>query len=378
MTSKIQMVDLQGQYHRHKSEFDQALQSVIDRAAFINGEEVGLFAQELAQYLNVKHCIPCANGTDALQIALMALDLPPGAEVLVPTFNYVAAAEAIAFLGLTPVFVEAEAPYFNLSVSDLAQRVTPRTKAIVAVHLFGQCCDMEAIMRLANDHQLYVIEDNAQSIGAVYTFSDGSRRHAGTIGHIGTTSFFPSKNLSCMGDGGAITPNDDHLANKMQMIANHGQQTKYSYQIVGINSRLDTIQAAILRVKLRHFPDYLQARRQAADQYYRQLATQALGLPQIAPYSTHVFHQYTLTLPTTNQRQRLKDYLAAQGIPSMIYYPQPLHQQTAYSYLNTPHEQYPVANQLSATVLSLPIHTELSTAQTTLICHIIHQYFEQA
>jgi UDP-2-acetamido-2-deoxy-ribo-hexuluronate aminotransferase len=360
--NQIQMVDLQQQYLRIKNEIDTALQQVIDKTTFINGPEVKLFAQELAEFVGTKHVIPCANGTDALQIAIDALNLPEGSEVIVPSFNYVAAVEVIAFMGLKPVFVDSKSDDFNIDVSQIEEKISPRTKAIIAVHLFGQCCEMDKIMEIAQKHNLYVIEDTAQSIAAQYTTSKGERHSAGTIGHIGTTSFFPSKNLACMGDGGAIFTNDTVLAQKMQVIANHGQKEKYYYDSVGINSRLDTLQAAVLRVKLRYLNQYIASRNQAADYYDRAFAGKIIT-PHRFAQSTHVFHQYTLLFENEAQREKVKQQLAKNSIPSMIYYPKPLHLQNAYLHFGFAKGSLPVAESLCERVLSLPMHTELDEEQ---------------
>jgi len=355
--NKIQMVDLQTQYLNIKTEVDAAMQNVIDTSAFINGQDVKLFSQELANYVGVKHVIPCANGTDALQIAIDALDLPANAEIIVPSFNYVAAVEVIAFMGLKPVFVDSDTQNFNIDINKIEEKITPNTKAIVAVHLFGQCCDMDSILSIAKKYNLYVIEDNAQSIGSKY-----DNKAAGTMGHIGTTSFFPSKNLGCMGDGGAIFTNDDTLAQKMQIIANHGQKTKYYYDSVGINSRLDTLQAALLRVKLRYLDNYIKARQSAAA-FYDKALNGKVQTPVRYEKSTHVFHQYTLQLENLEQREKVKAHLEKNGVPSMIYYPKPLHLQNAYLNYGFEKGSLPIAEALSERVLSLPMHTELSEEQ---------------
>ena len=326
------MVDLHGQYMKIKAEIDAAIAEVIDSSAFINGPVVGRFASALAQYTGARHVIPCGNGTDALQIALMALGLKPGDEVIVPAFTYVASAEVIALLGLRPVMVDVDRDTFNTDIRFIEKAITPRTRAIIPVHLFGQSCDMAPILDLAAAHGLYVVEDNAQSLGAVYTFPDGSHRHTGTLGHIGCTSFFPSKNLGCYGDGGALFTDDDILAERIRMTANHGQRVKYHHDLVGCNSRLDTIQAAVLEVKLRHLDDYCEARRTAACRYNEMLqGVDGLELPVETSFSTHVYHQYTLKV-ADGRRDALKEFLASKGIPSMIYYPLPLHRQKAYAY----------------------------------------------
>ncbi len=381
---KIQMVDLVTQYEKIQTQVDQAVLSVVRSAAFINGPEVKSFQKELETYLGVKHVIPCANGTDALQIAMMALDLQPGDEVIVPTFTYVATAEVIALLRLTPVLVDVDPKTFNIDVARAAQAITPKTKAIVPVHLFGQCADMDPLMELAAKHNLYVIEDNAQAIGADYIGRDGKARKSGTIGHIGCTSFFPSKNLGCYGDGGAIFTNDDALADKMRMVANHGQSRLYYFDEIGVNSRLDSIQAAILRCKLPHLDQYNDTRRATADAYDRAFAGHAhIVTPTRATNSTHVFHQYTLQIvgPGTEagqpkHRDALKEYLNAQGVPAMIYYPVPLHQQKAYLDPRYRDGDFPVSEQLCRTVISLPMQTELDAEQIAHITSSVLAFFQ--
>ncbi len=359
LSKKIQMVDLKGQYQKIKSEVDAGIQEVIDSTAFINGPAVKAFQFDLEQYLQVKHVIPCANGTDALQIAMMALGLKRGDEIITASFTYVATAEVIALLGLTPVLVDVNPDTFDIDVKAIEKAITPLTKAIVPVHLFGQCANMEAIMALAAKHHLHVIEDVAQAIGADYTFSDGRKVKAGTIGAIGCTSFFPSKNLGCYGDGGAMFTNDDVLAQKMKMIAHHGQSIQYHHDVVGVNSRLDTIQAAILKVKLKHLDEYAAARNHVADYYDKAFKGQTrIFIPARNPQSTHVFHQYTLILKNTD-RTKLREYLAEKGIPSMIYYPIPLHQQKAFENPRYKLGDFPVTESLCASVISLPMHTEL-------------------
>lgn len=367
------MVDLQGQYLRAKDEIDAAMAQVLTSAAFIQGPEVQSFAKALATYTGAGAVIPCANGTDALQIAMMALDFKPGDEVILPVHTYVATAEVIALLGLTPVFTEVDADTFNIDVAQIEEKITPRTVAIVPVHLYGQCADMEPLLKLAARHQLHVIEDVAQALGAVYTFSDGTRKRAGTMGSIGTTSFFPSKNLGCYGDGGALLTNDATLAEKIRMIANHGQKAKYHHDLVGINSRLDTLQAAILEVKLKYLDDYERRRNEAAAYYDANLA----GLPPIvtpkrAQNSTHVFHQYTLKVKSG--RDALKNHLEKNGIPTMIYYPVPLHLQKAYRRSGFDEGSFPITEALSQTVISLPIHTEMNEEQLAYICRVIQTY----
>jgi len=359
LTKKIQMVDLKGQYEKIKAEVDAGIQEVINTTAFINGPAVKEFQADLEKYLNVKHVIPCANGTDALQIAMMALDLKPGDEVITASFTYVATAEVIGLLGLTPVLVDVYPDTFDIDIEAIEKAITPKTKAIVPVHLFGQCADMERIMALAKKHNLYVIEDVAQAIGADYTFSDGKKAKAGTIGTIGCTSFFPSKNLGCYGDGGAIYTNDDALAKKLRMVAHHGQSVQYVHDVLGVNSRLDTIQAVVLKAKLKHLDEYAAARNKAADFYDKALANHPkLKTPVRVKNSTHVFHQYTLQL-TGVDRTKLREQLAERGIPAMIYYPIPLHEQNAYKNDRFKKGDFPVTEKLCATVLSLPMHTEM-------------------
>ncbi len=356
---KIQMVDLKSQYEKIKTEVDAAIQNVLDNTAFINGPEVKAFQAELEQYLGVKHVIPCANGTDALQIAMMALDLKPGDEVITADFTYVATAEVIALLGLKPVLVDVVPDTFEIDIQAIEKAITPKTKAIVPVHLFGQCADMDAIMALAKKHNLYVIEDTAQAIGANYKSADGSAKKAGTIGTVGCTSFFPSKNLGCYGDGGAMYTNDDQLAAKIRMIANHGQSVQYVHDSIGVNSRLDSIQAAILRIKLRDLDNYAVARNKAANYYDKAFANHPkLKTPARAKFSDHVFHQYTLQLVGVD-RTAIREYLASKDIPAMIYYPIPLHLQKAYLDPRYKAGDFPVTEKLCACVMSLPMHTEL-------------------
>ena len=356
---KIQMVDLKSQYEKIKTEVDSAIQNVINNTAFINGPEVKEFQKELETYLGVKHVIPCANGTDALQIAMMALDLKPGDEVITADFTYVATAEVIGLLGLKPVLVDVIPDTFDIDVKAIEKAITPKTKAIVPVHLFGQCANMEAIMALAKKHNLYVIEDTAQAIGAEYIYNDGTKKKAGAIGTVGCTSFFPSKNLGCYGDGGAIFTNDDALAAKIRIIANHGQTAQYIHDLIGVNSRLDSIQAAILRIKLRQLDNYCAARNKAASYYDKAFANNPkLKTPARAVYSNHVFHQYTLQLNGVD-RNALREFLAARDIPAMIYYPIPLHLQKAYLDDRYKSGDFPVTEKLCASVVSLPMHTEL-------------------
>ncbi len=359
LTKKIQMVDLKGQYEKIKQEVDAGIQDVINSTAFINGPAVKEFQADLEQYLGVKHVIPCANGTDALQIAMMALGLKPGDEVITASFTYVATAEVIGLLGLTPVLVDVNPDTFDIDVKAVEKHITPKTKAIVPVHLFGQCADMESLVALAKKHQLHVIEDVAQAIGADYTFKDGTMKKAGTIGTIGCTSFFPSKNLGCYGDGGALYTNDDELAKKVRMIAHHGQSVQYVHDVLGVNSRLDTLQAVVLKAKLKHLDEYAAARNRAADYYDKAFAGHPkIKTPVRSKSSNHVFHQYTLQLNGVD-RAKLREQLAERGIPAMIYYPIPLHMQKAYARDRYKAGDFPVTEKLCASVLSLPMHTEL-------------------
>ena len=371
----IQMVDLVGQYQKIKPEVDAALQRVIDSTAFINGPEVKEFEKELGAYLGAKHVIGCANGTDALQIAMMALGLKPGDEVITASFTFVATVEVVGLLGITPVFADVLPGTFNLDPADIKRKITPKTKAIVPVHLFGQTADMEAIMAIAKEHGLFVIEDNCQAIGSDYTFSDGTKRKSGTIGHIGTTSFFPSKNLGCYGDGGAIFTNDDDLAKKLRRVCNHGSDVRYYHEVVGVNSRLDSMQAAILRIKLRQLDAYGAARNKVAATYDAAFAKiPALRIPERSKSSTHVFHQYTLRV-TNGHRDGLKEHLEKQGVPAMIYYPVSCHLQNAYKSVRSPEGSLPVTEQLTREVLSLPMSTELDNEQLTHISNAVKSYF---
>lgn len=373
---KIQMVDLIGQYQKIQKEVDDAVLNVIRSSAYINGPEVKSFKAELEAYLKVKHVIPCANGTDALQIAMMALGLKPGDEVITADFTYVATAEVIALLGLKPVLVDVYPDTFDINVEAIEKAITPNTKAIVPVHLFGQCANMERILAVAKKHNLFVIEDTAQAIGADYTFSDGRVAKAGTMGDIGCTSFFPSKNLGCFGDGGAMYTNSDDLAAKMQMIANHGQSVQYYHDSIGVNSRLDSIQAAILRIKLRHLDNYAAARNKAADYYDKAFAGHPkLKTPKRAKNTNHVFHQYTLQLSGAD-RSALKDFLAKKEIPMMIYYPVPLHLQKAYLDPRYKQGDFPVTEQLCASVFSLPMHTELDEETLKYITDSVKEFLK--
>lgn len=373
---KIQMVDLIGQYQKIQKEVDEAVLNVIRSSAYINGPEVKSFKAELEAYLKVKHVIPCANGTDALQIAMMALGLKPGDEVITADFTYVATAEVIALLGLTPVLVDVYPDTMDINVEAIEKAITPKTKAIVPVHLFGQCADMERILVVAKKHNLFVIEDTAQAIGADYTFSDGRVAKAGTMGDIGCTSFFPSKNLGCFGDGGAMYTNSDDLASKMQMIANHGQSVQYYHDSIGVNSRLDSMQAAILRIKLRHLDSYAAARNNAADYYDKAFAGHPkLKTPKRAKNTNHVFHQYTLQLIGAD-RAALKEFLASKEIPMMIYYPVPLHLQKAYLDPRYKQGDFPVTEQLCSSVFSLPMHTELDEETLKYITDSVKEFLK--
>ena len=366
LTKKIQMVDLVGQHKTFQSELNEAIQKVQNHGAFINGPETKTFAQNLANFLNVKQVIPCANGTDALQIALMALGLKTGDEVITTSFNYVAAAEAAALLGLKPVFVEVDKDTFNLDTSLLEKAISPKTKAIIAVHLFGQACNMDEIMAIASRHDLFVIEDNAQSLGCEVLYK-GQKHKAGTIGHIGTTSFFPTKNLGCMGDGGAIYSNDENLMAKCKSISAHGQGQRYEFQQIGINSRLDTLQAAILDVKLKYLNDSLEKRAHWASRYFALLAdVDSIELPKTGVDTSHSYNQFTLKVKN-GKRDALKQFLTEAGIPSMIYYPKPLHLQPAFSFLDHQKGSFSVSEKLCEEVLSLPIHPELDEEQIQFI-----------
>jgi UDP-2-acetamido-2-deoxy-ribo-hexuluronate aminotransferase len=363
----IQMVDLKKQYIQIKSDIDKGIHEVLDSAAFINGKPVQDFAVNLSQYLNIKHVIPCANGTDALQIAMMALGLEPGDEVITPSFTYIATTEVMALLRLKPVFVDVDKKTFCIDPEAIKNAITAKTKAIVPVHLYGLAANMEEIMKIATNHGLAVIEDNAQAIGGDYFFRDGSVKKTGTIGTIGTTSFFPSKNLGCYGDGGAIFTEDDRLAEKLKMIANHGQSRKYYHDMVGCNSRLDTIQAAVLNVKLKKLDEYIAARTAVADFYDKAFADHPkITTPDRASYAKHVFHQYTLILQD-GDRDGLSQHLAKQGIPSMIYYPVPAHRQQMFAAFGGGDYQLPVTDWLTERVISLPMHTEMDLDQLNLI-----------
>jgi len=373
----IQMVDLKQQYTKIKSEVDSAIAAVIQSAAFINGPAVTEFANSLAAYNGSRHVIPCANGTDALQIAMMALELQPGDEVITPSFTYIATTEVVALLRLTPVFVDVDPRTFCMDPASLEAAITPRTKAIVPVHLYGHAAPLDEIMAIAKRHNLYVVEDNAQAIGGLYTSKDGSSKKTGSIGTIGCTSFFPSKNLGCYGDGGAIFTNDDTLATRLRMIANHGQNKRYYHEMVGCNSRLDSIQAAVLNVKLKRLDDYIAARRAAADYYDNAFAAHPkITTPFRAPYSHHVFHQYTLLLEGVD-RNGLNEYLAGKGIPSMIYYPVPAHRQQMFAASGGSNYHLPATDWLTERVISLPMHTELDEEQLHAISTAVLEFVDK-
>ncbi|MEN8226350.1 MAG: DegT/DnrJ/EryC1/StrS family aminotransferase [Bacteroidota bacterium] len=374
---KIQMVDLRSQYLKVKDEIDAGIQEVVDSCAFVNGPAVKGFQADMEQYLGVKHVIPCANGTDALQVSMMALGLKPGDEVITTSFTFIATAEVIALLGLTPVLVDVESDTFNIDPEAVEKAITPKTKAIVPVHLFGQCANMEALQAIADKHDLFIIEDACQAIGADYIFKDGSVKKAGTIGEIGCTSFFPSKNLGCYGDGGAIFTNDDKLAEEMRSVVNHGMKVRYYHDIIGVNSRLDSIQAAILKVKLQYLDDYAKERNRAADYYdnafrdYPQLRT-----PARWEQTTHVFHQYTIVTEGID-RNALQQHLMSKDVPAMIYYPVPLHMQKAYFDPRYKEGDFPVTERLSEKVISLPMSTELDEEQLEHITSSVIEFLEQ-
>tara|TARA_B110000037_G_C17094604_1_gene495453 strand:+ start:700 stop:1842 length:1143 start_codon:yes stop_codon:yes gene_type:complete len=372
----IQMVDLKSQYMKIKPQVDKAINDVLSSTQFINGEHVKSFQKELANYLGVKHVITCANGTDALQMSMMALGLKPGDEVITPSFTYIATAEVIGLLGLKPVFVDCDPKTFNISVEEVEKAITKKTKAIVPVHLFGQSSDMKSIMNLAKKHDLFVIEDNAQAIGSDYLGFNKPQK-TGTIGNIGCTSFFPSKNLGCYGDGGAMMTNDDELAEKLRMIANHGQSKRYYHDMVGCNSRLDNIQAAVLRIKLKELDQYIQNRQKAANYYDQNLKElNQLTLPYRSMESNHVFHQYTLKLNENIKRDELIEFLAKKNIPAMVYYPVPAHHQKMFSEIPNSHTNMKVTNELSSRVFSLPMHTELSSLQQDFIIDNLFRFFK--
>jgi UDP-2-acetamido-2-deoxy-ribo-hexuluronate aminotransferase len=374
---EIQMVDLKAQYEKLCSEIDTAIKNVLNSTAFIKGPEVGLFEKELQKYLNVSHVISCANGTDALQISMMALGIKPGDEVITPDFTFISTAEVVALLGLKLVLVDPDPYTYNISVEAIKKAITPRTKAIVPVHLFGQCADMESIMKIAQENGICIIEDTAQATGADYIYTDGTRKKAGTIGTIGTTSFFPSKNLGCYGDGGALFTNDEAIAKKMRSIANHGMKIKYHHDDIGINSRLDTVQAAILNVKLKYLDQFNTARGKVADFYDEALSgCSSVIIPERSTFSTHIFHQYTIRVKN-GKRDGLKKFLESARIPSMVYYPGPLHIQDAYRYLGYTENDFPVTSTLCKEVLSLPMHPDMELNQLDYIAANILKFFEK-
>ena len=374
---EIQMVDLLAQYERLRPDIDKAIFSVINSSAFIKGPGVKLFEEELQEYLGVKNVISCANGTDALQIAMMTLGLKPGDEVITTNFTFIATLETVALLGMKPVIVDPDPGTFNISVEGIANAITEKTRAIVPVHLFGQCADMEGILKLAKRHNLLVIEDAAQATGSDYIFADGTKKKAGTIGNAGTTSFFPSKNLGCYGDGGAVYTDDDDLARKIRSIANHGMKVRYHYNDIGINSRLDTIQAEILRVKLKHLDSFNRARQEVAAWYDRAFSgCSQIVIPAREKHSTHIFHQYTIKVKN-GLRDELKKYLQENNVPAMVYYPGPLHMQEAYHYLGYGENDFPVTTALCGEVLSLPVHTEMEQDQLEHITGTIIEFFEK-
>jgi dTDP-4-amino-4,6-dideoxygalactose transaminase len=374
---EIQMVDLRAQYEKIGSEIDHAIKEVLLSTAFIKGPDVKLFEEELQEYMGVKHVVSCANGTDALYLAMMVLGLKPGDEVITTNFTFIATVEVVALLGLKPVIVDPEPGTFNISVEAVRKAITAKTKAIVPVHIFGQCAEMESILELAKKHDIFVIEDAAQATGADYLFKNGTTKKAGTIGHIGTTSFFPSKNLGCYGDGGALYTNDETLAGKLRSIANHGMKVRYQYDNIGVNSRLDTIQAALLRVKLKHLSKFNKTRKEVADFYDEAFARcRSISVPERASYSSHIFHQYTIKVGN-NKRDELKKFLESRKIPSMVYYPAPLHVQKAYSYLGYNDNDFPVTTSLCKEVLSLPMHPDMEKDQLDYITTNVLEFFDK-
>jgi UDP-2-acetamido-2-deoxy-ribo-hexuluronate aminotransferase len=374
---KIEMVDLRTQYDRLKADINSAVAGVLESTAFIKGPDVRLFEEELQQYLGVRNVIGCANGTDALQVAMMALGLKPGDEVITTGFTFIATVEVVELLGLKLVIADVDPGTYNISIKSVEKAITPRTKAIVPVHLFGQCADMESLIELAQKYDLVIIEDAAQATGCEYTFRNGTVKKAGTMGKIGCTSFFPSKNLGCCGDGGALFTDDDSLAAIVRSITNHGMKVKYYHDIIGVNSRLDTIQAAILRVKLRHLDEFNESRNRAADYYDNILAEiSQVKIPERSKSSTHIFHQYTVRVPASD-RNALKEHLENNGIPAMIYYPVPLHMQKAYKHLGYKENDFPVTTMLCNEVLSLPMHTELTEEQLIHITGCIKAWFNK-
>ncbi|MFA4851530.1 MAG: DegT/DnrJ/EryC1/StrS family aminotransferase [Bacteroidales bacterium] len=371
---KIQMVDLKSQYEKIKTEIDSAIANIIESTAFINGPEVKNFQQELEKYLGVKHVIPCANGTDALQVSMMALGLKPGDEVIAPSFTFVATAEVIALLGLTPVLVDVDSNTFNIDPEAIKKAITPKTKAIVPVHLFGQCADMDVIMDISSKHNLFIIEDACQSMGADFIMKNGTKKKAGTIGHVGCTSFFPSKNLGCYGDGGAIFTDDDELAKKLRTVVNHGMTVRYHHDLIGVNSRLDSIQAAILKIKLKRLDEYAAARNNAASYYDNAFkGNPKLKTPARYAKSNHVFHQYTL-ITNGFDRTKLIEHLHGKGIPAMVYYPIPMHLQKAYQDPRYKEGDFPVTEALAKSVISLPMHTELDAEQLKYITDSVLEF----
>jgi len=373
---EIQMVDLRSQYQRLKPEIDEAINSVLLSGIFVKGPDIKKFEEELARYLSVSHVISCGNGTDALQIAMMSLGLKPGDEIITPSFTFIATVEAAALLGLKPVFAEVDEGTFNISPESIRKAITPATKAIIPVHLFGQCAQMDEIIKIAEENGLYVIEDAAQAAGAEYIFRNGAKKMAGTIGKIGITSFFPSKNLSCCGDGGALFTDDENLASIIRSIANHGMKVRYYYERIGVNSRLDTLQAAILSVKLKYLNGFNESRRKVADAYDEALSKcRDIVIPARTKYSTHIFHQYTIRV-LNRKRDKLKEYLQSLKIPSMIYYPVPIHLQKAYQYLGYSKGDFPVTERLCDEVLSLPICPELDREQTDYIISSVLKFFD--
>jgi dTDP-4-amino-4,6-dideoxygalactose transaminase len=375
MMNKIAMVDLKSQYEKIKPEIDQAISDVINSTAFINGPAVKNFQEDLERYLDIKHVIPCANGTDALQVAMMALGIKPGDEVITTNFTFIATAEVIALLGYTPVVVDVDPDTFNIDPDSVRRAITPKTRAIVPVHLFGQCADMDAMLQIAQEFNLFIIEDACQAIGADYIFADGTRKKAGTIGHVGCTSFFPSKNLGCYGDGGAIFTNDDELAKQLRVVVNHGMTVRYYHDFIGVNSRLDSIQAAVLKVKLARLDQYAAARNKAADYYDNAFRNHPnLKIPGRFERSTHVFHQYTLVTSGID-RNALQEFLTKKEVPAMIYYPVPLHLQKAYLDPRYKEGDFPVTEHLCRTVISLPMHTELEEDQLAHITASVLEFF---
>lgn len=372
----IKMVDLKGQYLQIKKEIDDSIQHVIDNTEFISGSAVKSFQKNIEQYLRVKHVVPCANGTDALQIAFMALGLKPGDEVITTDFTFIATVEVIAMLGLKPILVDVDKDTFLINPDEIEKHLTPKTKAIVPVHLFGQCCDMERIMEIATKYNLFVIEDAAQAVGTDYTFSNGQTQKAGSIGHVGCTSFFPSKNLGCFGDGGAMYTNHDDIAAMLRSIANHGMKVRYYHDHIGVNSRLDSIQAAVLDVKLKYLPVYNKVRQEAASFYNEAFKNNSkIKTPKCVANSNHTYHQYTLVVEEST-RTGLKEHLQKKGIPAMIYYPVPMHLQTAYNFLGYKEGDFPISENLCKTVISLPMHTELDKEQLEYITKTVLEFIK--